>query len=79
MDRELYSIEKRINEYINKLDEISGLEQAGNELSEEEIRSALEKLKERKKKFKSLYNRLKEGNEISTVDPDKIDAAKWRW
>ena len=70
VERELYSIEKRINEYINKLDEMDGLEQAGNELSEEEIRSALEKLKERKKKFKSLYNRLKEGNEISTVDPD---------
>lgn len=70
VERELSSIEKRINEYINKLDEIDSLEQTESELSEEEIHSALERLRQRKKKFESIYSRLKEKNEISTVDPD---------
>lgn len=68
--RELFTIEKRINEYINKLDEMDSLEHAENELSEEEIHSALERLRHRKKKFENLYSRLREENEISTVDPD---------
>lgn len=69
VERELSSMEKRINEYINKLDEMDSADQKQKELSEEEIRAALEKLRE-KKKFESLYSRLKEENEISTVDPD---------
>lgn len=70
VEREFSSIEKRINEYINKFDEMDSLEHAENELSEEEIHSALKRLRHIKKKFESLYNRLKEENEISTVDPD---------
>lgn len=70
VERELSNIEKRIKEYINKLDEMDSLEQAENELSEEEIHTALEGLRQRKKKFENLYSRLKEESEISTVDPD---------
>lgn len=39
-------------------------------LYEEEIHTALEGLRQRKKKFENLYSRLKEESEISTVDPD---------
>lgn len=49
---------------------MDSLEHVENELSKEEIHSALERLRHRKKKFEGLYNMLKEENEISTVDPD---------
>lgn len=52
VERELSSIEKRIKEYINKLDEMDSADQEQKEVSEEEVRSALEKLKERKRNLK---------------------------
>lgn len=44
---------------MNKLDEMDSLESTENKLNEEEIHSALEKLRRRKKKFESLYSRIK--------------------
>ncbi len=49
VEQEFSSIEKRINECINKLDEMDSLEYVENELSEKEIRSYLERLRHRKK------------------------------
>ena len=70
VERELSNIEKRITEYINKLDEIDNLDELEPELSKEKIQSAIEKLRNRKKKFEDINSKLEEVNEISTVDKD---------
>ncbi len=49
---------------------MDSVEHAENKLSKEEIHSALERLRHRKKKFEGLYSMLKEENEILTVTTD---------
>jgi transposase len=70
VERELARIDKRISEYMTALEEADTQEQDESAPTSEEIRSALEKLNERKMKFEGFHARLETENEISTVDPD---------
>ena len=71
-EKEIASIEKKINEYMNALEENDTAEANEARLSTEAIHEILNRLNEKKD---TLQNWLKQieannGNEISTVDPD---------
>ena len=72
VERELSRIDKRINEYMNALEQADKEEEAEekNRPTAEEVKVALEKLNERKVKFEDLLARVEEEGEVSTVDPD---------
>ena len=67
---ELSRIEKRISRYMEELEQGDKEEEGEEEPSGDEIRAALERLKERKGKFEELKRRTEEEGEVSTVDPD---------
>ena len=64
--------EKRINEYINMLEQNDTEEESEERPRAEEIKAALERLKSRKDKYEELKARIETGeeNDISVVDPD---------
>jgi len=71
-EKELASVEKKISEYMNALEENDAAEANEATLSREAIQEILKRLGEKKD---TLQNWLKQieangGNEISTVDPD---------
>jgi transposase/cyclophilin family peptidyl-prolyl cis-trans isomerase len=70
VEREIARLEKRIDEYIDKLDENDKAQKDEKLPNEADIKKALEKLKSRKKKFKNLLSRIEQEKEVSTVDPD---------
>jgi hypothetical protein len=68
--RELSIIEAKANEYMAALEQGDEEEKEGKEPCAEEIHAALEKLQGRKAKYEGLKARIKEGGQVSTVDPD---------
>ena len=70
VNNELGRIEKRINEYLEALEEGDKEEAEGKEPGGKEIKAALEALKEKKKEYEALKERVSEEGEISTVDAD---------
>ena len=70
VERELNRIDKKISEYLNALDRADNEEKIENTPTAEEIKTALEKLEQRKVKFEELLSRVKSEGEVSTVDPD---------
>jgi transposase len=67
---EIARIENRINRYLAILEQGDKEEEGEVQPSGEEIREALERLKQRKVKFEGLKRRTEEEGEVSTVDPD---------
>ena len=67
---ELSRIDNRISRYMAELEQGDKEEEGEEEPSGEEIRAALERLKQRKAKFEGLKRRTEEEGEVSTVDPD---------
>jgi transposase len=67
---ELARIDRRINGYLAALEQGDREEEGEESPSGDEIRAALEKLKQRKVKFEGLKARTEEEGEVSTVDPD---------
>ena len=67
---ELSRIDKKISEYMNLLEQEDKEDENRKEPKNEEIKAALEKLKERRIKFEGLNSRVKEEGEISTADAD---------
>ena len=70
VERELSRIDKKISEYMNALDQADQEEEGTAAPTAEEIRTALEKLNQRKDKFEELLSRVETEGEVSTVDPD---------
>jgi len=70
VDNELGRTEKRIEEYLEALEECDRAEAKEKEPGAEEIRAALEGLEERKAEYERLKERIKAEGEISTVDPE---------
>jgi transposase/Fe-S cluster biogenesis protein NfuA len=68
--RRLERIEKRISEYMNMLEESDAEERDEKNPTAEEIRAALEKLKDKKIKYTELWEQVQASGEVSTVDPD---------
>ncbi len=71
-EKELASVEKKIGEYMNALEENDAAEAGEAKLSPETIRSVLEHLNGKKDKLQDWLKRIEanDGKEISTVDPD---------
>jgi transposase len=66
----LERIDKKINEYLNALEQ-GDLEEEGEQRPDSsEIKAALERLKSRQVKYEELRKRVEIEGEISTVDPD---------
>ena len=71
-EKELASVEKKIGEYMNALEENDVAEAGEAKLSSETIRSVLEHLNSKKDKLQDWLRQIEanDGKEISTVDPD---------
>ena len=67
---ELERVERKIEEYMEALEDGDKADAKEKEPGAEEIRAALEELKERKEKYKVLKERINEEGEISTVDSE---------
>jgi len=65
----LSRIEKKINEYMNALEQ-EDKEEVEEQPSADEIKAALERLKARKETYEELSSRVKQEGEVSTVDSD---------
>ena len=65
----LQKIDKKINEYMNILEQ-EDMKEEGESLRSTDIKAALEHLKSRKIKYEDLSLRIQNEGEISTVDPD---------
>ena len=70
VNNELSRIEKKTSEYMEMLEQGDKEDEGREEPKAEEIRAALDKLKQRKIKFEGLCSKVKEEGEVSTVDPD---------
>ena len=69
IEREISRIEKRINEYMNELEQLDNQEEEKSP-TRKEIVKAIEKLKERNTEYKNFLSEIEEKGEVSTVDPD---------
>ena len=71
-EKELVSVEKKISEYMNALEENDAKEQNDNEPLPGAIREALKRLNEKKESLQEWLKKIEEndGGEISDVDPD---------
>jgi transposase len=67
---ELSRIENKISEYMEMLEKGDKEEEGREEPKGEEIRAALQKLKQRKVKYEGLESRVQKEGEVSTVDSD---------
>ena len=67
---ELGRIDKKISEYMEALEKGDLEEAVETEPSVEQLKAALERLKERKEHYEELNRRVKEEGEVSTVDAD---------
>ena len=72
LDRHLKHIDKKIDHYLDDLDESDIAEAPDRKPDAKEIQEILQQLKERKKKYEQIKSRLQQSgkNEISTTDPD---------
>jgi len=70
VERELSRLDKKISEYMNELDRADKEEEGEATPSADQIKAALEKLEQRKVKFKELLLQVEAEGEVSTVDPD---------
>lgn len=70
--RSIKEIEDKIDKYLDELDENDRQEEGVKRPSKEDIKAAIEKLKERKGKYKDLLNGMKERGDlqVSLTDPD---------
>ena len=68
--RELSRLDKKISEYMNALDKVDKEEEGDKTPTADELRAALEKLKERKIRFEELESNVESENEVSTIDSD---------
>jgi IS5 family transposase len=66
----LSRIDKRIGEYFKMLEEGDREEEGEEKPGREQIRAALERLKERKDAYEELKKQLEGESEVSTVDPE---------
>ena len=62
--------DKKIDEYLEALDQADNEEENKKEPNSNEIKAAIEKLKERKATYEALQEQIALEGEISTVDPD---------
>ena len=70
VEKELSRLDKKINEYLNALEE-GDKEEVGEKAPDTAaIKAALEHLEQRKAKFEGLQKRVEEEGEVSTIDPD---------
>ena len=71
-EKELASVEKKINDYMNALEENDAVETVEAKLSSEIIHEILTRLNEKKNTLQSWLKQIEAngGNEISTVDSD---------
>jgi len=69
-ERELSRLDKKISEYMNALEKADLEEKGEKSPTVDEIKSALEKLNQRKVKFEELLVRIEVEGEVSTIDPD---------
>jgi hypothetical protein len=67
---ELSRIEKKISEYMEMLEKGDQEDEGREEPKAEEIRAALEALKQRKVTYEGLQSRVEKEGEVSTVDGD---------
>jgi len=67
---EIERIDKRIGRYMAELEQGDKEEEGEEGPSGEEIRAALERLRQRKAKYEGLKARTEKEGEVSTVDPD---------
>jgi hypothetical protein len=70
VERALSRLDKEISEYINALDNADKEEEGETVPSAEDIKAALEKLRERKVDIEELLKQVQAEGEVSTVDPD---------
>jgi hypothetical protein len=70
VDNELGRIQEKINRYLAALEEGDQEEEGRKEPTAEELKAALERLKERKAMFEALKTQVAQEGGISTVDPD---------
>lgn len=70
VEKELSRIDKKISEYMNALDEADTAESGATAPNAEQLREVLQKLNERKEEYEGFKERLGNGGEVSTVDPD---------
>ena len=68
VENELSRIDKKIGEYLAALEQADQEEEGKDRPSGNEIRAALEKLKQRRDKTEELHKRVQEEGEVSTVD-----------
>ena len=71
-EKELISIEKKIEKYMKELEENDTIELEEAKVSEEKILEILKNLKDKKEPLENWLEQIEanEGKEISTVDPD---------
>lgn len=72
LDRHIEYIDKKIDTYMQELDEVDQAEACDKKPSVEEIQKRLQELKSRKQKYETYQRQLEKSgqNEISTTDPD---------
>jgi transposase len=70
VEKELERIDLKIDEYMKTLDRADMEEEGEKEPGKEELKAALERLKERKIEYEELQARIEKEGEVSTVDPD---------
>lgn len=72
LDRHIEYIDKKIDTYMQELDEADQAEACDKKPSVEEIQKRLQELKSRKQKYETYQRQLEKSgqNEISTTDPD---------
>ena len=70
--RSIKDIEDKIDKYLDEMDENDRKEEGVKRPSKEDIEAAIEKLKERKGKYKDLLKEMKErgDRQVSLTDPD---------
>lgn len=70
VERELSRLDKKISEYMNALEKADREEEGEKSPTADEIKTALDKLNQRKVKFEELLSLIGTEGEVSTVDPD---------
>jgi len=72
LDRHIKHVDKKIDRYLQELDEGDDAEACDRKPDAAEIKQRIQELRDRKKKYEQYKKQLKEsgGNEISTTDPD---------
>lgn len=72
LDKRIKELNEKINEYLKSMDENDRAEENSNEITKSDIAKRLEELKQRKQKYETYKETLKNSGEtqISETDPD---------